>query len=351
MSPSHFSLQDKVRFLSRPGVLEADPGAVEAIETHFAWVFLTRHHAFKLKKPMRWQQMDYRHLNGRERGCREELRLNRRLAPDVYEDVIPLRSKGHSLSLSDGDCIEDWLLRMRRLSPERMLSAMIPAMAPHEIAALVDALTRFFRNAESNPIEASEYILRLRRQIELNFLVLHSYPREIDQMLVSRVARAQLSLLERARSSIGPRGRYVVEGHGDLRVEHVHLGPPVVVIDCMESDRDLRLLDPAEDFALMAFELDRAGAFELSQTLTHRICAELQPSPADAVFGFYKSLRAAARAKVSAWHLEEPAYAAQAPFWSSRAESCLADALRYAQAAQGSLKPSRPQSAMRPEAP
>ena len=94
---------------------------VEAIETHFAWVFLAGRYAYKLKKPVRQAAMDYRRLAARERGCREELRLNRRFAPNAYLGVVPLTVRNGSLVIGAGGPVVDWLVKMRRLSPEGML--------------------------------------------------------------------------------------------------------------------------------------------------------------------------------------------------------------------------------------
>src|ERR1039458_9311839 len=113
--------RDLVEMFHRSSRSAGRAGRIEVIETHFAWVFLTPARAYKLKKPVRYRSMDYRTLARRERGCRNEIRLNRRLARSAYLGVVPvvLRKDG-SLGLGRGERIVDWVVKMRRLAARRM---------------------------------------------------------------------------------------------------------------------------------------------------------------------------------------------------------------------------------------
>jgi uncharacterized protein len=82
-SQSEVSLRAKVRFLRRPDSYPERPGAIEAIESHMSWVFLTDRHAYKLKKPVRYPYLDYSTIEARRANCAAEARLNRRFAPEV----------------------------------------------------------------------------------------------------------------------------------------------------------------------------------------------------------------------------------------------------------------------------
>ena len=94
--PAEVALADKVDFLSAIGSYPSErPEVVEARETHMSWVFLTDHFAYKLKKPVRHARVDLRTLEARRRNCLTEMRLNRRLAPDVYLAMKPLTFAAH----------------------------------------------------------------------------------------------------------------------------------------------------------------------------------------------------------------------------------------------------------------
>ena len=112
-------LQAKVAFLKQPQTYPDHPPRVETIETHMSWVFLTPQHAFKLKKPVRYDYLDFSTLAARKKNCEEEVRLNQRLAPGVYRGVVALTMDARGEARIDGQGeVVDWLVKMRRLSAE-----------------------------------------------------------------------------------------------------------------------------------------------------------------------------------------------------------------------------------------
>ena len=120
------ALDAKVDFLSRPERLRSYAGATSLRrETHMSWVFLAGDRVYKLKKPVRFPYLDFSTLERREAACRAELRLNRRLAPDIYLDVVPLTETGGRLSIGGDGTPVDWLVMMKRLDERFMLDLMI----------------------------------------------------------------------------------------------------------------------------------------------------------------------------------------------------------------------------------
>lgn len=338
MKKRHRTIDDKVTFLRDGRNYPAPKRQVETIETHFAWVFLCGRYAYKLKKPVRHAAVDYRTLTAREHGCREELRLNRRLAAPVYLSVVPLTSRDGALRFGRHGPIEDWLVKMRRLDLSHMLDRTLArrALSAAEVDRLIGMLTRFFKGARPAPMAAKNYVGRLRREVFTNRRVLRRVGASIRQSLVDEVTRAQCDFIDRARELLGARGACVVEGHGDLRAEHVHLGRPLCVIDCLEFSRDLRLLDPAEELAYLALEIERLGRPVLAVDLVRRYRIASHDSVSDAIVSFYQSYRASTRAKLAAWHLDDPMIPDARP-WLKRARSYLRDADRHVRRALESL--------------
>jgi aminoglycoside phosphotransferase family enzyme len=325
-----WTLQEKVAFLRDPHSYAHRPRQVQTVETHFAWVFLAGHFAYKLKKPVRQDALDYRTVAAREHGCREEIRLNRRLAPTVYLSVLPLTSRNGTLVLGRGGRIEDWLVKMRRLNLNNMLDRTLVARSLNgvELARLSGMLARFYARAKRAPMAPGRYLARLRRGIAANRRALLRAGPAVSPRLVKSVTRAQREFVAQAREALAARGSFIVEGHGDLRAEHVCLGSPACVIDCLEFSRDLRLLDPAEELAFLSLEVERLGRKRLAAQLVRRILAASDDHVAAAVVDFYHSYRALARAKLAIWHLRDPAYADPRP-WVKRANSYLRDADRH----------------------
>jgi aminoglycoside phosphotransferase family enzyme len=178
----------------------------------------------------------------------------------------------------------------------------------------------------------SAYIGRLRTQVTDNRRALHRVRTHIRSDRVDWVVKLQREFIRRAQATLGARGACVVEGHGDLRAEHVCLEQPVTIIDCLEFSRDLRLADPAEEMAFLSLEVERQGRRELAARLLCDLCVVGHAPASEAILEFYRSHRATVRAKLAAWHLDDPEFPDSRP-WTRRANSYLADAQRHAVAA------------------
>jgi aminoglycoside phosphotransferase family enzyme len=118
------------------------------------------------------------------------------------------------------------------------------------------------------------------------------------------------------------------DGHGDLRAEHVWIGTPVQVIDALEFDAQLRLMDPLEDLAMLAVDAEHAGSSWLVPALRQAYETSTSDHVPNAIWLFYLALRAATRAKVALWRIEEPE-AGDPRRWRAKVEEFLALGLRY----------------------
>ena len=325
------SFKDKVDFLRQPRNYRDRPSNVAVIETHFAWVFLTRRHAYKLKKPLRRPGMNYRTLAARARVCREELRLNRRLAPSVYQSVERLSvNRSGALQWGSGVRIEDYVIKMRRLPVTSMLSVALTTgrCLPRDLDRVIARLVDFYGHAASQGIREHAYRDRLSAEVRRNRDALRTLGRRLEQPLVRAACDAQERFIKLHAAALGARGAHVVEGHGDLRAEHVCLEPDVCVIDCLEFSRDLRLLDPAHDLAALALDSARLGRQRLALELLQRYRQASGDAIADGLLLFYLGLCAATRAKIAAWHVGDRQFPNARP-WLRRTNSYLRDAVRY----------------------
>jgi len=327
---SYPALQDKLRAMRDPSMYPEPPGHIETVETHTAWVFLTDTHAYKFKKPMRLDRLDHALLASRHRSCLEELRLNRRLAPDVYLEVISLNlTESGALSLKDPGRPIEWLVKMRRLPRELMLDRAICAhtVTASSIRPLAELLARFYVGQPSIPMSANEYLQRMASHVETSRAALLGDDLGIPQAIVDVVIARQHEFL-RTRSSLfaaRAEGGKIVEGHGDLKPEHMYLGTPPCVIDCLEFDRDLRLLDPLEELAFFWMECERLGEAWIGEEMNRIYAARSGDSCDGPLFTFYLSRRATQRAITSAWHLRDCSGSVAAD-WRSRALSYLSKA-------------------------
>src|SRR5690606_15445372 len=140
----------KVEFLRRPDTYPEAPASVQAIETHMAWVFLTDTLVYKMRKPVRLPFLDMSSLERRRRCTEDSLRLNRRLAPTVYLDVVPLvLADDGRLRLGGPGRVVEWLEKMQRLPEEKMLDVAIRqgTVTTGDVERAIRVLARFYRDA------------------------------------------------------------------------------------------------------------------------------------------------------------------------------------------------------------
>jgi aminoglycoside phosphotransferase family enzyme len=304
-------IEAKVAFLKQPDVFLDGSAQIKLVETHISWVFLTDNHAYKLKKPVRSDFVDFRTIAARRRDCEEEVLLNRRLTPDVYLGTVPLTmaSDGH-LELGGKGQTVDWLVKMRRLPDDRMLDNMVKkgAVQEVEIYALVQKLSDYYRGSPPVRIEPSAYRRQLEENATANARELMSPLYGLSTDRIKRILAAQLQLLSQKPELFECRAREerIVEGHGDLRPEHVCLEREPKIIDCVEFNREFRIIDPADELAFLALECERLGGHAVSGTIFEAYRNISGDDPPEKLVDFYKSYRACLRAKLAALHLRDP---------------------------------------------
>lgn len=305
------TLPETVAALRAPSSFPDMPFGVEARETRMSWVFLTDQFAYKLKKPVTTSHFDFSTPSLRRAWCEEEVRLNARLAPGIYLGVVPLaRQPDGRLRVGGEGEVVDWLVRMRRLPADRMLDAAIrdATLRRTEVEAVADRLAEFYAAAAPVPLAETEYLARFAEEQTISRKLLHD-PRfglataAVEAVLapVDAVLRDEWGVLT-ARLMTGR----IVEGHGDLRPEHVYLGQPPAVIDCLEFSRRLRLLDPFEELAFLGMECAALGAAWIGPLLVARCAARLGDSVPDRLIAFYTAFRAGMRARQAVAHLLDP---------------------------------------------
>lgn len=309
-------IEAKLKFLRMHQAYGGSAPHPECIETHMSWVFLVGDQVYKLKKPVRFPFLDFSTLEARAFFCREEVRLNRRLAPGVYlglmalqwrDGVFTLVSEAQLPATAPGETV-DWLVWMRRLPADRMLNHLMAQgrVATEDVDALVQVLGAFYRTAPAVTLRPNDYLARFRYEQVANREVLlrpqfqlRDAALAIDRLDLALAQGADL-LHERASR------RRVLDGHGDLRPEHVCLLQPPVVIDCLEFNAQLRQVDPFDEVAYLSLECEMAGAPWIGQRLTAGCAALLDDHPRPALMHLYTAYRAMVRARLAMAHLLDP---------------------------------------------
>lgn len=320
--------KNKVDFLKQPLSYFDFSGEISVKETHHSWVFLTDQYAYKLKKPVKNEYHDYTTLRKREYNCREELRLNRRLAAPIYLDVVPLcRDVAGKLSLDGNGQVIDWLVKMKRLPEEWMLDTAIKdnSLTAVEIEGAACRLARFYCNAVPEKIDFPQFFQRMEKELWLCRKVLLNPRFELDRSAVDRLWDQLSILLVRKKPLFRERilQKRIVEGHGDLRPEHVCIRPEPYFIDCLEFSRELRILDPIDDIAYLALECDLLGRPDIGASFFRHYGESCGHEVPESCRIFYKALRALVKARLAITHHLEPQYSRD-PEWREKAQNYLA---------------------------
>jgi aminoglycoside phosphotransferase family enzyme len=303
------SIEEKAAFLGSPQAYPNGVRFVESKQTHMSWVFLTETHAWKLKKPVRYDYLDFSSVEARRKNCEQELMLNRRLAASVYLRVVPLTLVEGQLRIGGEVAVVDWLVQMRRLPADRMLDWMIAAhtWSDDDLQRVGRLLASFYRT--SLPLETSGESYRKRLFDEFHSCCIeleraeYRLPPELVKPIVadgSDFIQQRLDLLDERVE----RGK-IVDGHGDLRAEHICLEPQPVIIDCLEFNASLRVLDCVSELAFLKLECERLGAPEVGERILDVYRLETGDTPRQEILEFYRIFHAAVRAKLALWHLRD----------------------------------------------
>jgi aminoglycoside phosphotransferase family enzyme len=301
-------LEDKIGFLSSPAAFECSTGEVSVSETHMSYVFICADRVLKIKKPVQHSFLDFSTIAARKFNCEQEVSLNARLAPDVYLGVKALRQASNGKFEIDGNGrIVDWLVSMRRLPAQSMLDRILQtgALLPDHIDQLAQRLALFYRSAKRPHLSAKIYFERILAEHEISRRILTQRNFQLDHGRIPTFLRKMDEALKSARPLLEQRAENgeIVEGHGDLRPEHICFENGIVIFDCLEFNADLRTIDPADELAFLGMECAMLGAETFGPTLFAKVFAILnRPSPV-AIFEIYQAMRAELRARLTLAHL------------------------------------------------
>jgi aminoglycoside phosphotransferase family enzyme/predicted kinase len=313
---------------------------VNLVTTHISWVFVTDHDVWKLKRPVDYGFVNYTTLDRRRHFCHEEVRLNRRLAPDVYLGVVPVRLSGGRHSFGPHGTVVDYAVRMRRLPDTVSAEGLLrDGTLTHErLAALSERLAAFYAAAASEPRWGSLDVLRAN--VEENFAQVQPFVgRLVEPETFSVVKNWQLERLVQDAGAFEARreqGR-ICEGHGDLRLEHVYFEHDrPIVIDTVEFNERFRIGDVSGDVAFLAMELDARSRPDLAAGFLATFARESDDYDLYGVLDFYLSYRAWVRGKVAGFLAVDPSTGSEKARRKSReAGRLFALARAYCERARG----------------
>jgi hypothetical protein len=302
------SQKKTVEFLARPGVLEAGHAKPKIIETHISYVFIGKDFVYKLKKNIKLSFLDFSTLDCRRQACEDEVRLNKRTSEDVYLDVVTVYMDNDKGFTFEGERPIEYLVKMRRLPEELFLNYKIEnsLVVSKDVEEICESLFTFFRKRSAHLMDPTDYVESLRNKIFENKTGLDEVCHDSEDQ-VERIHSLLLLFLARFKDEIENRVRNskVIEGHGDLRPEHICLESPTKVIDCIEFNKDFRLVDMLDELCFLAVECEFINGEETGARILNQYRGRFEDSYPFKLQDFYKSYRAAVRAKVDGMNFQK----------------------------------------------
>jgi uncharacterized protein len=297
----------QIRELLQPTAFPHSVRSIELRETHVSWVVLTGSYAYKVKKPVKLDFLDASTLQQRRHFCEEELRLNRRLAPELYLDVVSIgREAGHAV-VGSGEPAIEYAVRMRQFPESDELPALLARgeIDAAQLSELGGQLARFHASAAvAPPSRAPERTLQMCDLVRANLTQLSEQMASLrlaSGAHLSRLAdwtQATMRLLQpmfQLREQCG----FVREGHGDLHAANiVAWRARLVPFDCIEFDPRLRWIDEMDDVAFLVMDLAKRERSDLAFALLTRYLETGGDYDGVRLLPFYAVYRALVRAKV-----------------------------------------------------
>jgi aminoglycoside phosphotransferase family enzyme/predicted kinase len=323
-----------------PTFYRPPPPAVELRQTHISYVLLAGEDVYKLKKPVRFAFLDFSTGERRRHFCEEEVRLNRRLAPDVYRGVLAIVPRGGGFALAPADTAGaiEYAVHMRRLPEDRVLTALLEAGAVDGalIDRIADRLATFHAAADTNPeIARGGDPAEIGRLMDEDFAEVEALHGDTisaaDDAAIQRWCHAQLAALAPLLRRRQTGGR-IRDGHGDLKAEHIYClaDGALVIVDCIEFNPGFRRRDVAADVAFLAMDLEYQGRGDLAARLVQAYATRAGDPDLPALIPFYACQRAYIRGKVDSLKSREAEVdAADAAAARDSAVRHFALALRY----------------------
>ncbi|MEM6378008.1 MAG: hypothetical protein AAF705_07335 [Bacteroidota bacterium] len=298
----------EINLLHRDLFIKYGPEWVDLISTHGSWVLLTPEFAYKIKRPVQFSFLDYSTPAKREAACREEMRLNRRLAKELYLDVVGVYEDHERYTLEAcGGHLIDYALKMKRMDPNRQMDILLQndQVSTQQVLSIADCLAPFHQKAERRYDVVNLDTLKDQFNdiaVIIPFLEQH-FPKETSKiiqysiMLSDQFLDAHIDRLQERQAK-----GWVIDGHGDLHSRNIFLMDRPIIFDCIEFNEAFRLMDLLSEIAFFCMDLHFFGRQDLAAHFLQRylhLIPCIEHIEDWNIFHYFKLYRANVRLKVN----------------------------------------------------
>lgn len=303
-----------IQALLHPSAFPHDCEQISLIETHISWVILTGQYAYKIKKPGDFGFADFSSLRKRQHYCQEELRLNRRFAPDLYLEVVSIHEEAHGVRIRGEGPIVEYAVRMKQFDPQTLLSQRAAQLLDRRrVCRFASEVARFHRSAAvassasffGNPDQVLGPVRDNFQYLAETVTTLHSPAKRL--LIDAEEEFDRLEPVFRERKAQG----MIRECHGDLHLGNMFLQDDRIhLFDGIEFNEEFRWIDIISDIAFTIADFEEKRLPSLGRTFLNCWLEVTDDYFGLAVLPFYCAYRAAVRAKVDGIRVSQPGLSA-----------------------------------------
>jgi len=312
MSEGEDMEERQIQSLLQPAAYPEPAPDVRLIQTHVSWIFLAGKFAYKIKKPVNFGFLDFSTIDRRRFYCQEELRLNRRLCPEIYLDVIPVRETPGGAAFHGEGAILDYAVKMMRLPEERMADRLLTEgkLTGADVQSIAVTVAAFHQQAlTGGEIDSYGSLETIRRNWEENFQQVAEFTGITitpEDLATIREWTGQFMTAKAELFSLRVAGGFIRECDGDLHLENICLTERACIFDCIEFNSRFRYSDTVADIAFLTMDLEFHGRRDLARIFLEKYIAVSGDAGVSELVDFYAVYRAFIRGKVESFRLKDP---------------------------------------------
>ncbi|MGC8650583.1 MAG: gluconokinase [Hydrogenobaculum sp.] len=278
----------------------------ELIQTHSSFVIITDDVVYKIKKPVNFGFLDYSTLEKRKLYSYKELEINKRLCSDIYIDVLPISKIDDGYEFSDKNIVE-YAVKMKRVNDELFMINRLKDLTNKDIENVAKRVARF--HLETKKVYDFDVYNQMKFNTDENFEQTKEFiGKTIEQEDYDFIKDKVNSFYQKHKDLFYKRQKegYVVDGHGDIRLEHVVMVKDICIMDAIEFNDRFRIQDQINDMCFLSMELELKGYKDFAKTYEDTYKNATKDKDFEIFLDFYKCYRAYVRGKVTSFLLNDP---------------------------------------------
>ncbi|MGC9286624.1 MAG: gluconokinase [Hydrogenobaculum sp.] len=278
----------------------------ELIQTHSSFVIITDDVVYKIKKPVNFGFLDYSTLEKRKLYSYKELEINKRLCSDIYIDVLPISKIDDGYEFSDKNIVE-YAVKMKRVNDELFMINRLKDLTNKDIENVAKRVARF--HLETKKVYDFDVYNQMKFNTDENFEQTKEFiGKTIEQEDYDFIKDKVNSFYQKHKDLFYKRQKegYVVDGHGDIRLEHVVMVKDICIMDAIEFNDRFRIQDQINDMCFLSMELELKGYKDFAKIYEDTYKNATKDKDFEIFLDFYKCYRAYVRGKVTSFLLNDP---------------------------------------------